>query len=45
MKCVFMHGNAPSHSSKLTYEFFEHERFTEEKIIAIIESWYESNPK
>ena len=27
-----MHGNVSSHISKITYEFFEHKRFTGEKI-------------
>ena len=33
VKRVFMHNNVPSHVSKLTYEFFEHERFTGDKIM------------
>ena len=32
-KCVFIHNNAPSPISKLTFEFFEHKRFIGEKII------------
>ena len=33
MKFLFIHENSPSHLSKLTFEFFEHKRFTEEKIM------------
>ena len=40
VKYVLMHDNAPSHQSKLFYEFFEHERFTGEKNI---KSWSKSN--
>ena len=36
VKCVFMYANA----SKLTWEFFEHERFTGEKIM----EWPLSSP-
>ena len=33
VKCVFMYDNALSRVSKLTCEFFEHKRFTGEKIM------------
>ena len=40
VKYVFMYNNAPSHVSKLIDEFFEHERFTGEKIM----KWLPSSP-
>ena len=40
VKCVLMHDNAPSHISKFTHEFFEHKRFTIEKIM----EWPPSHP-
>ena len=40
VKYVSMHDNAPSHVSKLTHEFFEHKRFTGEKIM----EWIPSSP-
>ncbi|XP_014780265.1 uncharacterized protein LOC106876286 [Octopus bimaculoides] len=31
IKCIFMHDNVPSHASRLSCEFLERERFTEDK--------------
>ena len=33
LKSVLMHDNAPFHVSKFAFDFFEHKRFTGEKII------------
>ena len=44
VKCVFMHDNAPSHVSKLICEFFEHGRFTGEKIIEWLPSSLDLKP-